>query len=232
MVIKISEVKYSICHITIILIISGMILYSCSQKKTETEAQGTNTPKTSDIKIEDQLEGIKFYGITRQKALGIKVTATQFLMVTSQNGEKVIGLMGTDSDIDAPLLDAFLFEGTFNGKELEITPTHYLRTDTSFLYSPLATSIIAGPGDDVVIKKDIVLSLSGSNLTGNTKLLGIASATWELSPLSVPDFILSNYERGNQVVVGYDEQKGIIYTVEVEDGEPVQGTLKRHYLKR
>ena len=226
---------------TIGVVLFGIMFSSCTWKGYRQHRQQISIEKTvleaSKIKIGDRLDGIVFRGTYSVKALGFSTSSVLgvgdvFIYITSQEGDRVIGLQYIDY---AGLFQATQIEGTFDGQALNYSCTKFLFLDFNYLvYGPLGeiNKQVNKPGDPCTssnTSNSYSLILLGSIFDGSGKSsLGgkkISTEKIKIWPIAVPDFILSNYEQGNQKVVGYAEERRMVYTIEVKDGKPVPGTF-------
>jgi len=158
---------------------------------------------------------------TKMKYMGQEIAIDWTLRTTSQDGNKVIGVIFNPQS-QASITQAYMFEGTFDGKVLNFVENIHL--------TAIPKNNIK-PGDKINEESRTEIVLGGGKFSAKSFRNGKLSdqkITYRNMPVSKS--ILAKYDRDNQMVVGYVDkgQSRIVYTIEVKDGKPIPGTLKEN----
>jgi len=168
--------------------------------------------------VGDKLTGKVLGFTTKIKTLGKEYPVDWTLRTTSQDGNKVIGVVCMPQS-QISITQATMFEGTFDGKVLNIIDTIHL--------SAIPRSNIKA-GDKINGEQHTEMTFGGEFSYKGYRNGKLQNQAVMPRNLTISNSIMSKYEKDNVMVVGYAEKDGSksVYTIEVKDGKPVPGTLK------
>jgi len=193
----------------------NVMIFTLGNPEISAQAQLIAHAQVSEAhQVGEKLTG-KVLGFTTQmKVLNMKVPVDWSLRATSQEGNKVIGVIFT------PPNGATMFEGTYDGRLLNFLETTILATAKKGMK----------PGDKITDEWRTEIALSGEFSARSFVNGKLSDQITTPRNLIIPDSMISKYDKDNVMVVGYTEKGSskFVYTFEVKEGRPVPSTLKEN----